>query len=352
MGQIIGSGVLRALVDRTDQWGYRIPYALQWIWPVPLAIAMFLAPESPWWLVRQGRVEDAERSLNRLMSRKGRNTFDSQKAVAAIIHTNEMEKQVTRGISYTDCFKGIELRRTEICSMVWMIQILCGGGIMAFSSYFFERAGLDTAYSFDLSMAQYGLGAMGVFIAWALIPWVGRRTLFIAGQVAMMLLLLIIGFIGVGSMNGPSSWAVGALLLVYVFVYDITVGPLTYSFVAEISSTRLRQKTMVLARNAYLVANIVNNVLTPHMLNPTAWNWGPKTGLFWAGVCFLTIVWAYYRLPEPKGRTCAELDDLFERKIPARQFATTVANPFDNGRRGGSVDAALRREEWRKTEGG
>ncbi|KAI5269824.1 putative sphingosine-1-phosphate lyase [Aureobasidium subglaciale] len=259
MGQIIGSGVLRALVDRTDQWGYRIPYALQWIWPIPLAVAMFLAPESPWWLVRQGRIQEAEKSVNRLMSKQGQEAFDSQKSVAAMIHTNEMEKQVTLGTSYQDCFKGIELRRTEICCMVWMIQILCGGGIMAFSSYFFERAGLNTAYSFDLTMAQYGLGAIGVFIAWALLPWVGRRTLFLIGQVIMMVLLLIIGFIGVAPKNQPSSWAVGALLLLYVFVYDITIGPLTYSFVSEISSTRLRQKTMVLARNAYLVANIISN---------------------------------------------------------------------------------------------
>jgi len=48
MGQLIGSGVLRSLVQRNDQWSYRIPFAIQWIWPVPIIIGVLLAPESPW----------------------------------------------------------------------------------------------------------------------------------------------------------------------------------------------------------------------------------------------------------------------------------------------------------------
>lgn len=44
-GQFVGSGVLRGLVNRTDEWAYRIPFALQWMWPVPLFIGMILAPE-------------------------------------------------------------------------------------------------------------------------------------------------------------------------------------------------------------------------------------------------------------------------------------------------------------------
>ena len=34
-------------------------------------------------------------------------------------------------------------------------------------------------------------------------------------------------------------------------------------------------------------------------------------------------VWAYFRLPETKDRSASELDELFERRIPARQFKTT-----------------------------
>jgi hypothetical protein len=66
--------------------------------------------------------------------------------------------------------------------------------------------------------------------------------------------------------------------------YNVTVGPICYAIVAEIPSTRLRQKTVVLARNFYNLASIVGNVLTPRMLNPGAWNCESKIGLL-VGFC-------------------------------------------------------------------
>jgi hypothetical protein len=44
-GQLISTGVLRGLLGRTDQWAWRIPYAIQWIWPVPIIIGVIFAPE-------------------------------------------------------------------------------------------------------------------------------------------------------------------------------------------------------------------------------------------------------------------------------------------------------------------
>lgn len=328
MGQMIGSGVGRALVSRTDEWAYRIPFALQWIWPIPLLIGISLAPESPWWLVRKSRLEDAETSVKRLTSTKHEPLFDAQKAIAMMVHTNELEKSVAEGTSYLDCFRGVDLRRTEICCMVWMIQSLCGGGLMSYATYFYEQAGLSVTDSFDMTMAQYGLGAIGVVVAWALMPWFGRRTLYISGLAVMCVLLLVIGFVSLGDQDEATAWAIGSMLLLYTFVYDCTIGPLCYSLVSELSSTRLRQKSVALARNAFIACYIINNVLTPRMLNPTAWDWRGKTGFFWAGSCFLSLVWAYFRLPEPKGRTYAELDMLFEKGVSARKFASEVVDPF------------------------
>lgn len=50
LGQLISVGVLRAMLSRKDEWSYRIPFALQWMWPVPLIVGICFAPESPWWL--------------------------------------------------------------------------------------------------------------------------------------------------------------------------------------------------------------------------------------------------------------------------------------------------------------
>ena len=91
----------------------------------------------------------------------------------------------------------------------------------------------------------------------------------------------------------------------------------------------MRAKTVVLARNLYNIGGIVVGILNPYMLNPTAWNWGNYTGFFWAALAFCCIVYTYFRVPEPRGRTFAELDLLFERKVSARKFATTEVDVFD-----------------------
>lgn len=82
-------------------------------------------------------------------------------------------------------------------------------------------------------------------------PHVGRRTLYLWGQIGMFIILIIIGGLGVPSVNSSTGWATSALLLLLTFLYDITVGPVCYSLVAELPSTRLRIKTVVLSRNIY-----------------------------------------------------------------------------------------------------
>jgi SP family general alpha glucoside:H+ symporter-like MFS transporter len=330
MGQFLASGVLRAMLERTDRWGYKIPFALQWMWPVPLAIGIWLAPESPWWLVRKGRLDDAKKSLIRLTNPNSGIPFNPDETVSMMVHTNEFEKEQQAGTSYTDLFKGVNLRRTEIVCCVWMVQSWTGASFMGYSTYFYQQAGMAEENSFNMSLAQYAIGAVGTLSSWFLMQYFGRRTLYLAGQTAMFIFLFVIGCASfAGRDNVAAQWAIGSMLLVYAFSYNCTVGPVCYSLVSELTSTRLRTKSVVMARNSYNISNIITNIITPRMLNPTAWNWGARSGYFFAGTCAITFVWTFFRLPEPKDRTFSELDILFEQRVSARKFHKTVVERLD-----------------------
>lgn len=216
MGQLIASGVLRAMLGNTTQWAYRIPFALQWMWPVPIIVGTLFAPESPWWLIRKGRIEDAKKALLRLTSKNDPN-FNADDTIDMMIHTNALEKEISAGTSYFDCFKGVDLRRTEVVVVVWAIQNLCGSAFMGYSTYFYQQAGLATENAFNMSMAQYALGAVGTVLSWFAMSRMGRRTLYLYGLLALDVFLAIIGFVGIAPQSAPASWAIGSMLLIYTF---------------------------------------------------------------------------------------------------------------------------------------
>lgn len=297
IGQLIGAGILKGFVGNDSQWAYRIPYAIQWIWPIPIMLASFFAPESPWWLVRHGKLDQARAALLKLTNVKANTSFNVEDTLAMMIHTNEMEIQQTSGTSYIDCFKGVDLRRTEITIMVWLIQQTSGSAMIGWGTYFMTQVGLTDANAYSVGLGQTGMGFVGTVGSWFLMPHFGRRTLYIWGQVVMFCILIILGGLGVPALSTGTGWGSGALILIFTFFYDFTVGPVCYALVAEIPSTRLRIKTVVLSRNVYNIGGIIIGIIQPRMMNPTAWNWRGKTCFFWAGTCALGLVWTYFRLP-------------------------------------------------------
>ncbi|OHW96210.1 general alpha-glucoside permease [Colletotrichum incanum] len=329
IGQFVSTGVLRALLSRQDDWAWRIPYALQWIFPIPIIIDVALAPESPTWLVRKGSLTDARKALRRLASAC---VMDAQLDVnvTTIAHTNEMERLNQEGTSYIDCFRGTNLRRTMIACGVWAGQVLCGIWFGSNVIYFLQQAGFDSDNSFNFGLGTSAMAIVGTFFSWFLLPHVGRRTLYIVGLAVMFSILVTVGGMGIPSPQASLGWASASLLMLFVMTYDMTVGPVCYCLLAETPSTRLRIKTVAIARNAYLLVSIGANFLNPPILNPSARSLGGKGEFIWAGLCFLELVCAYFCLPEPKGRSSAELEVLFEQGVSARKFSSTTVEVFSS----------------------
>lgn len=332
IGMLLSSGVVRAKSMDPTEAAYKVPYAIQWIWPLPILIGIYLSPESPWWLVKHGRYDEAKKMCRRILSPEPNEDVEDtlEKQVVYMRLTNEMEELENAGTSYWDCFKGVDLRRTEITVISWLFQNECGNTLMFYSTYFYEQAGLLTTNAFNFSIIQYAFGVIGCLCSWLLIKKLGRFTIFFGGLCLCGTLMFIVGCMGLAlkSLDGP-KWAAGSLLIVFTFVYDTTLGPICYTIVGEMASTRLRVKTVILARNVYNIGGIFNAIITPYQLNPQSWNWGAKTGFFWAGSCLIGAIWAYFRLPETKNRTFAELGELFNKKVSARKFKKTEVVVFE-----------------------
>jgi len=113
-----------------------MPIALQWMFPTPLAILLYIAPESPWWLVRKGRLADAEKAISRL-GRQGAMDNPADK-VAMMQRTIELEKTIKKP-NLTELWKGTDLYRTLIVCGVYASQNLTGNLIANQAVFFFKR---------------------------------------------------------------------------------------------------------------------------------------------------------------------------------------------------------------------
>ncbi|KAF7288799.1 Maltose permease [Mycena chlorophos] len=326
VGSIIVAGATYGYNTRTDQWAWRVPLALQWIFPTPLLILLFFAPESPWWLVRHGRKAEALRSIERL----GSKTEDPHQKLAMIERTVEIEAQQGDKPGLLDLLKGTDLRRTIIICLIYASQNFAGNLIATQATFFFEQAGINSSKAFELNLINSCLKFVGTILSWPLTGLFGRRTIYLWGIGANTVFLLVLGIIASVPRTHHTSFAEACLGVIISFTFACSIGPISYAIVAETSSVRLRALSTGVGRAAYYVAEIPMIYLSSKMLNATGWNLAGKCGYVWGGTALFCWVLAFWELPEMKHRSYREIDILFGRRVPARRFKGTVIDVKEN----------------------
>ncbi len=274
-----------------------------------------------------------------------------------MIHTNELEKAAAEGGSYWDCLKKTDRRRTEIACVVWLIQVFCGGPLMGLSSYFYTKAGLPTDQAFNLSIGQFAMGLVGTLSSWFLLRKIGRRALYLYGQIALMVLMIVAGGLAFKSDDKAVSWAIGSTLLIFTFIYDLTVGPgkfhpfdLKGCHLLRIISPNTSSLSLSSALASIVQSATVSLPRSPRPVSVPKPSCSPVT-LTTLAVSSPTssppacstppsgpgreggILLGWYRLPlhrldllpppQTKDRSYGALDILFEQKVSARKFAST-----------------------------
>lgn len=97
---------------------------------------LWFCPESPWWLIRRGRKDEALRSIKRL----GAKTPEKAEATLAMMErTVQIEAEQGGEPRLIDLFKGTDLRRTTITCLMYASQNFAGNLIANQATFFFER---------------------------------------------------------------------------------------------------------------------------------------------------------------------------------------------------------------------
>ncbi|DAA79096.1 TPA_exp: putative MFS alpha-glucoside transporter [Trichophyton benhamiae CBS 112371] len=319
IGQFLANGISAGTHNLDSHWAYSLPFALQWVWPAIILCTVPFAPESPWWLVRKERMEDAEKSLRRLASSK----VDVRPDLTMIVETDRLEQRMEAGTTLLDCFKSVNARRTEIAVGVYAIQVLSGIYLVGYSNYFFTLAGLSTDDAFNMGLGFLGVGFLGTVLSWFELAYFGRRTIYRNGLAMLAVLQFVIGILDCvpNYEKRPNViWAQASMMVVWNFAYSLSVGPVCFVILCECSATKVRSKTIALATAVQAMLGIVMTVAIPYMINPDAANWRGKLGFFFGGLATICFIWTFFRVPETKGRTYEELDIMFERGVSTRKF--------------------------------
>ncbi|KAI0503021.1 alpha-glucosides permease MPH2/3 [Xylaria bambusicola] len=326
IGSIIVGAVTYVYNPVRNESAFKIPIALQWIFPTPLAILIFLAPESPWWLVRKGRLEEAANAVGRLGRRSRLNVNETVAMMRRVVELEKTEKEP----NHLELFKGTDLYRTLIVCGVYAAQNLTGNLIANQAVFFFEQAGVSTNTAFALGLVVSGLQIVFVMLSWILTSYLGRRTIYLWGSAFNVVLLIALGVAASVGMSVAASNAQASLGLIISVLFTLGPAPASWVIIGETSSIRLRPLTTGVGRASYYLVEIPLIFLSSWLLNPTGGNLGGKCGYVWGGTGLFCFVVAYFWLPEMRGRSYREIDILFRRKVPARQWKKTVIDVHDD----------------------
>ena len=145
------------------------------------------------------------------------------------------------------------------------------------------------------------VGFVGTCFSWVLLIYFGRRTIYNTGLALLAVLQFIIAFLDLAphyEQRPAFAWAQSVLMLIWNFVYDLSIGPVCFVLLCEVSATRVRGKTIAIATAAQAAAGIVMTVAIPYMINPDQGNLRGKLGFFFGGLAAVCLLWSYFRVPE------------------------------------------------------
>ncbi|CAK7206854.1 hypothetical protein SEUCBS139899_009660 [Sporothrix eucalyptigena] len=316
-GSLIAGIVNNALAGRTNNTGWQTATSIQVIPPVLILMGLYWTPLSPRWLVFKDRDEEALAVLKSVRRKEDVDAGVCELEIAAMREDAAIQYQNKKKGPWMDLVKGTNLRRTNIAIGLMSLQQLTG--VTFSSSYgptFYKSEGLGNM-AFAYAAINNGVSVVTALIGMVVLDMFGRRSITLHGCWTQGVFLALIG--ALGSKAHPSTSETNGMVasfILYAAILHMSLGPSAYITAAEVGTAALREKTMAISTAVNVVVSFAVVYTTPYLLADL----GAKLAYLWMAFSFAGAVYVWFVMPELKGRSLEEIDQLFESRIAAWRF--------------------------------
>jgi sugar porter (SP) family MFS transporter len=315
----ITSGILASyLVDYrlADSANWRLMFGLAVIPAVVLFVGILAQAESPHWLIRQGREDEARRVLRQL--REGdidTEVAEVQEVAAHEVRARDLLARGVRPALWVGVLMAVFQQVTGINTIIYYAPTLLAG------------AGLGNNAALLANVVNGAVNVGMTIVAIRLLDRTGRRPLLLTGTAGMAVGMIItaLAFLGGDHLHGAAAYVAIAGLLIYTGSFAVGLGPVFWLMIAEIYPLRIRGQAMSVATIANWGANFVVTISFLTLLNAIT----PRGVFFlFAFLCLVALAYFAKRVPETKQRSLQEIEQDLGAQLSAEE---TLSPPAGRG---------------------
>jgi len=274
-----------------DAW--RWMFGLGFIPSALFFIGAFWLPESPRWLVKANKQNQANLVLNKI---------GDQNFAAESLKNIEQSFQGVVKSNYADVFKKGVLPAVLVGIGLAVFQQLCGiNTVFNYAPKIFESIGASQDNQLLQTVFIGGVNLLFTILAMLLVDKLGRKPLMLFGAGSLTIIYVI-----VVQMLGAHSVTVSWFLLAAIGVYAMSLAPVTWVLISEIFPNRVRGEATSIAVLSLWAAYFILVFTFPILFEKLK----DKSFYIYSGICALGFFFVLIKVRETKGKTLEELENI------------------------------------------